>query len=66
MITLFFTNSGDNSLLNKFKGFFECNEGIECFGALVGFLSASSYFSFPTFQSYRYSRQDVDSRVIWY
>ena len=45
MSTRFFTNSGDNTLLNKFKGIFEHNKDIEYFDALVGFLRASGYFS---------------------
>ena len=45
MSTRFFTNAGDNTLLNKFKGIFENNKDIECFDALVGFLRASGYFS---------------------
>ena len=45
MSTRFFTNSGENTLLKKFKGIFEHNKDIEYFDALVGFLRASGYFS---------------------
>ncbi len=45
MSTRFFTNFGDNTLLNKFKGIFEHNKDIEYFDALIGFLRASGYFS---------------------
>lgn len=45
MSTRFFTNSGENTLLKKFKGIFENNKDIEYFDALVGFLRASGYFS---------------------
>lgn len=49
MSTRFFTNSGDNTLLNKFKGIFENNKDIANFDALVGFLRASGYFSIRPF-----------------
>lgn len=49
MSTRFFTNAGDNTLLNKFKGIFEHNRDIEFFDALVGFLRASGYFSIRSF-----------------
>lgn len=49
MSTRFFTNAGDNTLLNKFKGIFEHNRDIEFFDALVGFLRASGYFSIRPF-----------------
>ena len=38
MSTRFFTNDGENTLLNKFKGVFEHNKDIEYFDALVGIL----------------------------
>ncbi|MBO0593127.1 helicase [Cellulophaga sp. E16_2] len=44
MSTRFFTNDGDNTLLNKFKGVFEHNKDIEHFDALVGYFRASGYF----------------------
>ncbi|MDP8267297.1 MAG: hypothetical protein P9L97_01090 [Candidatus Tenebribacter davisii] len=37
MNTRFFNNSGENTLLNKFKGIFENNKDIENFDALVGY-----------------------------
>lgn len=49
MSTRFFTNSGDNTLINKFKGIFEHNKDIAHFDALVGFLRASGYFSIRPF-----------------
>ena len=49
MTTRFFTNAGDNTLLNKFKGVFENNRDILFFDALVGFLRASGYFSLRPF-----------------
>lgn len=49
MSTRFFTNSGENTLLNKFKGIFENNKDIEYFDALIGFLRASGYFSIRPF-----------------
>ena len=44
MSTRFFTNDGENTLLNKFKGVFEHNRDIEYFDALVGYFRASGYF----------------------
>ncbi|MFZ4595987.1 MAG: phospholipase D-like domain-containing protein, partial [Verrucomicrobiaceae bacterium] len=45
MSTKFFTNSGDNTLLNKFAGIFEHNSDIERFDALIGYLRSSGYFA---------------------
>ncbi|MDA3925507.1 MAG: helicase-related protein [Kiritimatiellae bacterium] len=45
MSTKFFTNEGDNTLLNKFAGVFKHNPDIEFFDALVGYFYASGYFS---------------------
>ena len=45
MSNKFFTNEGQNTLLEKFKGIFENHKDIECFDALVGYLRASGYFS---------------------
>lgn len=45
MTTKFFTNEGENTLLNKFTGVFEHNQDIEFFDALVGYFRASGYFS---------------------
>lgn len=42
--TKFFTNQGENTLLQKFKGIFESNKDIECFDALVGYFRSSGYF----------------------
>tara|TARA_B110001452_G_C15240497_1_gene429496 strand:+ start:65 stop:3352 length:3288 start_codon:yes stop_codon:yes gene_type:complete len=44
MSSRFFTNDGENTLLNKFKGVFEHNKDIEYFDALVGYFRASGYF----------------------
>ncbi len=44
MSTRFFTNNGENTLLNKFKGVFQNNKDIEFFDALVGYFRASGYF----------------------
>lgn len=44
MSTRFFTNEGSNTLLQKFKGIFECNTDIEFFDALIGYFRASGYF----------------------
>lgn len=44
MSTRFFTNEGNNTLLNKFIGVFENNQDIEFFDALVGYFRASGYF----------------------
>jgi hypothetical protein len=49
MSTKFFTNSDNNTLLEKFKGIFENNKDIEFFDALVGYLRASGYFSIRPF-----------------
>jgi superfamily II DNA/RNA helicase len=45
MHTKFFTNAGENTLLNKFAGIFTHNKDILFFDALIGFLRASGYFS---------------------
>jgi len=49
MSTRFFTNAGDNTLINKFRGIFENNKDIAYFDALVGFLRSSGYFSIRPF-----------------
>jgi hypothetical protein len=49
MSTRFFTNNGENTLLNKFKGVFENNKDIEFFDALVGYFRASGYFRIRPF-----------------
>lgn len=49
MSTKFFTNSGENTLLNKFKGVFEHNKDIHFFDALVGYFRASGYFKIRPF-----------------
>lgn len=49
MSTRFFTNDGENTLLNKFKGVFEHNKDIEFFDALVGYFRASGYFKLRPF-----------------
>ena len=43
MGTRFFTNDGENTLLNKFKGVFTDNPDIACFDALVGYFRSSGY-----------------------
>ena len=43
MATKFFTNEGDKTLINKFRGVFEHNQ-VHLFDALVGFFRASGYF----------------------
>lgn len=43
MATKFFTNSGDNTLLNKFDGIFK-NTSVHYFDALVGYFRSSGYF----------------------
>lgn len=43
MSTRFFTNTGENTLLNKFRGIFEHTRVAE-FDALVGFFRSSGYF----------------------
>ncbi len=45
----FFTNEGDGTLFNKFKGVFENNKDIEFFDALVGYFRASGYFRIRPF-----------------
>lgn len=49
MSTKFFNNSGENTLLNKFKGIFENNKDIEKFDALVGYFRSSGYFAIRPF-----------------
>lgn len=49
MSTKFFTNSEDNTLLNKFEGVFRYNPNIKFFDALVGFFRASGYFRIRPF-----------------
>jgi len=49
MNTRFFNNSGENTLLNKFKGTFENNKDIENFDALVGYFRSSGYFALRPF-----------------
>ncbi|URI07964.1 phospholipase D-like domain-containing protein [Aquincola tertiaricarbonis] len=41
----FFTNQGDNTVLEKFRGIFDNNADIEQFDALIGYLRASGYFA---------------------
>ncbi|MEI6139801.1 MAG: helicase-related protein [Mariniphaga sp.] len=48
MSTKFFTNSGDNTLLNKFEGVFKFNS-VNAFDALVGFFRSSGYFRIQPF-----------------
>ncbi len=43
--TRFFTNTAENTLLNKFAGVFAHNPDIERFDALVGYLRSSGYFA---------------------
>jgi len=43
MSTKFFTNSGENTLLNKFDGIFK-NTSVHYFDALVGYFRSSGYF----------------------
>jgi hypothetical protein len=45
MSTRFFTNDGENTLLNKFAGVFAHNPDLARFDALVGYLRASGYFA---------------------
>lgn len=45
MSTRFFTNHGEQTLFEKFKGVFESNPDIERFDALVGYLRSSGYFA---------------------
>lgn len=49
MTTRFFTNEGENTLLNKFKGIFENHEDIDYFDALVGYFYSSGYFAIRPF-----------------
>jgi superfamily II DNA/RNA helicase/HKD family nuclease len=49
MGTKFFTNEGQNTLLQKFKGVFENNKDIEFFDALIGYFRASGYFRIRQF-----------------
>jgi superfamily II DNA or RNA helicase len=49
MSTKFFTNDSDNTLIKKFEGFFEHNQGIQNFDALVGYLRSSGYFKVREF-----------------
>jgi len=49
MSTKFFNNSGENTLLKKFKGIFENNKDIEKFDALVGYFRSSGYFAIRPF-----------------
>jgi ERCC4-related helicase len=49
MATKFFTNEGENTLLQKFKGVFENNKDIEFFDALIGYFRASGYFRIRPF-----------------
>lgn len=44
MNTKFFTNTEENTLLNKFQGVFEFNPNIRNFDILVGYFRASGYF----------------------
>jgi superfamily II DNA or RNA helicase len=45
MSTRFFTNHGEQTLFEKFRGVFESNPDIERFDALVGYLRSSGYFA---------------------
>ena len=45
MATRFFTNDGENTLLNKFKGVFQDNPDIDFFDVLVGYFRSSGYFA---------------------
>ncbi|MDA8669441.1 helicase-related protein [Flavobacteriales bacterium] len=49
MSSKFFTNTENNTLLNKFKGVFENNQDIQTFDALVGYFRASGYFNIRPF-----------------
>lgn len=49
MSTKFFTNSGENTLVNKFEGVFTYNPNIQYFDALVGYFRASGYFRIRPF-----------------
>ena len=45
MSTRFFTNDGENTLLNKLAGVFAHNPDLARFDALIGYLRASGYFA---------------------
>ena len=49
MSTKFFTNSEENTLINKFEGVFTYNPNIQYFDALVGYFRASGYFRIRPF-----------------
>jgi superfamily II DNA/RNA helicase len=49
MSTKFFTNSEQNTLINKFEGVFTHNPNIQYFDALVGYFRASGYFRIRPF-----------------
>lgn len=49
MATKFFTNSEQNTLINKFEGVFTYNPNIQYFDALVGYFRASGYFRIRPF-----------------
>jgi superfamily II DNA/RNA helicase len=49
MSTKFFTNSEENTLINKFEGVFTYNPNIKYFDALVGYFRASGYFRIRPF-----------------
>lgn len=49
MSTKFFTNSDENTLVNKFEGVFTYNQNIKYFDALVGYFRASGYFRIRPF-----------------
>jgi len=49
MSTKFFTNTEENTLINKFEGVFTYNPNIQYFDALVGYLRASGYFRIRPF-----------------
>ena len=45
MSTRFFTDDGENTLLNKFAGVFAHNPNVERFDTLVGYLRSCGYFA---------------------
>jgi len=49
MSTKFFTNSEENTLINKFEGVFTYTPNIQYFDALVGYFRASGYFRIRPF-----------------
>lgn len=49
MATKFFTNKDENTLLEKFKGFFAHNKHIKEFDALVGYFRSAGYFKIQRF-----------------